>query len=47
MTYTTPELHLVGSAQHLVLGPESVPNTKQDCQNDDVFLTKSDIVELW
>jgi len=47
MTYTMPELHLVGSAQHLVLGDEKDPFTRLRCELDDIVINVSDIVELW
>jgi len=47
MTYTSPELHLIGSAQHLVLGKEMYEFTNLGCDNDDIFVHLSDFVELW
>jgi hypothetical protein len=45
MTYTTPELCLIGSAQNLVL--DDVASERKDCGFDGGSLPGSTIEELW
>jgi hypothetical protein len=49
MTYNTPELLLVGSAQNLVLGfsPTSVIGVQVPCYDDKFNPSVSDTEELW
>jgi hypothetical protein len=48
MTYNTPELLLVGSAQNLVLGPmRTSVSPGQDCYDDHIIGGLSDTEELW
>jgi hypothetical protein len=45
MAYSTPELLSIGSAQHLVLGDDSLP--ERNCTAFDGVEGKSNYTELW